>query len=105
MLRIGKYNDDKDSWGILHNLYHRALLAGYEYIDIQYNSTDNNSPPTLKQHSAFQIYKTETPTVSTAASGNNCIPAGSTSITNYCGEAVYTPVDQTYTWASTVCNS
>ncbi len=101
MLTIGRYNDDTWNWGVSHNLYHRALLAGYEYIDIQLNG---NNPPTLKQNSAFQIYKEVNRILSTDASGNTVFPAGQT-ITNYEGEATYTPTDQSYTWDSTNCLS
>jgi len=101
MLTIGRYNDDTWCWGVSHNLYHRALLAGYEYIDIQLNG---NNPPTLKQNSAFQIYKEVNRILSTDASGNTVFPASQT-ITNYEGEAAYTPTDQSYTWDSTNCLS
>lgn len=105
MITIGRYNNDRDCWGISHNLYHRSLLHAYEHIDIRLNSTANDDPPTLKQNSAFSIYVEETPTLSTSAAGNNVLPAATTQVTNYVGEAVFCPNDQVYNWDSTNCLS
>jgi hypothetical protein len=101
MVTIGRYDNDRDCWGISHNLYHRTLLSGYEYIDIQFGSSN---PPTLGANSAFQIYKDKQIKVSDDSFGNNVFPPGSTSITNYEGHAVFCSSNISFTWASTNCD-
>lgn len=101
MVTIGRYNNDRDCWGISHNLYHRTLLNSYEFIDIQFGSSN---PPTLGANSAFQIYKDQYVTISDDSFGNNVFPAGSTSIVNYEGHAVFCSNNISFTWASTNCD-
>lgn len=101
MVTIGRYDSDRDCWGISHNLYHRTLLNGYEFIDIQFGSSN---PPTLGANSAFQIYKDRQIEVSADSFGNNVFPSGSTAITNYEGHAVFCSSNISFTWASTNCD-
>lgn len=104
MLSIGRFGKDSQSWGFLHNLYHRVFMYVPENIQIQKQTGVLSSfagfPPTLKAKSCFQIYKTEDVIMSTSITTNPVLSPGSTYI-GFLGEAVYTPEDQTYTWAST----
>lgn len=99
-IQVGKYLDNYYSWGLGHSLFHRSQIYGYEFIDVQLNSTNNNNPPTIKAYSAFHVWKSNTVSVSTNAVGNNCFPA-TTTVDDWQAEAIFEPTNRVFTWAST----
>jgi hypothetical protein len=99
-IHVGKYLQDYYSWGLSHSLFHRSQIHGYEFIDIQLNSSNNNDPPTIKAYSAFHVWKSNTVSVSTNAVGNNVFPA-TTTVSDWQAEAIFESADRVFTWNST----
>lgn len=96
-VHLGKQDSDYNCWTI--NDFHRVLLEHGEYIEVVKNG---DNPPTVKQYTRFQLYKTYSGYTipNDTSTGNNVYPKG-TAPTFLNAHAIYEDgADQTFTWGS-----